>query len=177
LSIIAPAKTITVGIVAERSRGTGRWSDTLWRPVSAFTGAPDTPVWTKLSDDSERATFFVGTAEIELYRSEAGNYRENLLVEQPLLWVAMRSTSGDPPYSLVGATVDPAEGESWVALGADLVDSVVMPPAVEAVVADFVAEHYVEQPFLKRKRDRANPEGMARRAPEGHNRKPQDRSS
>jgi hypothetical protein len=172
LSIIAPAKTITVGIVAERSKATGPWSDYLWRPVSAFNGAPDTPAWTKLSDDGERAAFFIGTADIELYRSEAGNYRENLLVEQPLLWVALRSSAGDPPYMLGGVTVDPAEGESWVALGTDLVDSVAMPKTVEAMVADFVAEHYVAQPFDKRKRDRANPEGMARRVPEGHNRKP-----
>jgi hypothetical protein len=172
LSIIAPAKSITVGIVVERSKATGPWSDYLWRPVSALNGAPDTPAWSKLSDDGEHATFFVGTADIELYRSEAGNYRENLLVEQPLLWVALRSTASEPPYRLVGVTVDPAEGESWVALGTDLVDSVAMPKAVEAAVADFVAEHYVEQPFHKRNRDRANPEGMARRVPEGHNRKP-----
>jgi hypothetical protein len=172
LGIIAPGKTIAVGIVAERSKGGGPWSDYLWRSVSAFAGAPDTPAWTKLADDGERARFFVGTAEIELYRSEAGNYRENLLVEQPLLWVALRPTAGDPPYMLAGATADPAEGESWVALGTDLVDSVAMPKAVEAAVADFVAEHYVAQPFHKRQRDRANPEGMARRTPEGRNRKP-----
>ena len=172
MSIIAPGKTITVGIVAERSKGTGPWSDFLWRAVSAFNGAPDTPAWTKLSDDGERATFFIGTADIELYRSEAGNYRENLLVEQPLLWVALRSTAGDPPYVLAGATIDPAEGESWLALGTDLVDCVAMPKAVEAMVTDFVVEHYVAQPFRKRQRDSASPEGMARRAPEGHNRKP-----
>ena len=172
MSIIAPAKTITVGIVVERSKGAGPWTDYLWRPVSAFTGVPGAPAWTKLSDDGGRATFFVGTTDIELYRSEAGNYRENLLVEQPLLWVALRSTASDPPYALASATVDPAEGESWVALGTDLVDSVPMPGAVEAVVADFVSEHYVEQVFHKRKRDRADPEGMARRLPEGHNRKP-----
>jgi len=80
LSVIAPAKTITVGIVVERSKGAGPWTDYLWRPVSAFTGVPGAPAWTKLSDDGERATFFVGTTDIELYRSEAGNYRENLLV-------------------------------------------------------------------------------------------------
>ena len=171
MSIIAPAKTITVGIVAERSKATGRWTDYLWRAVSAFSGAPGAPNWTKLSDDRERATFFVGTADIELYRSEAGNYRENLLVEQPLLWVALRSTAGDPPYMLAGVTVDPAEGESWIALGTDLVDSVPMPGAVEAVVANFVSEHYIKQPFHKRKRDRADPEGMARRLPERLNRK------
>ena len=172
MSVIAPAKTITVGIVVERSKGAGPWTDYLWRPVSAFTGVPGAPAWTKLSDDGGRATFFVGTTDIELYRSEAGNYRENLLVEQPLLWVALRSTASDPPYALASATVDPAEGESWVAVGTDLVDSVPMPGAVEAVVADFVSEHYVEQVFHKRKRDRADPEGMARRLPEGHNRKP-----
>ena len=172
MSVIAPAKTITVGIVVERSKGAGPWTDYLWRPASAFTGVPGAPAWTKLSDDGGRATFFVGTTDIELYRSEAGNYRENLLVEQPLLWVALRSTASDPPYALASATVDPAEGESWVALGTDLVDSVSMPKVVEAVVADFVSEHYVEQVFHKRKRDRADPEGMARRLPEGHNRKP-----
>jgi hypothetical protein len=171
LSIIAPGKTVTVSILAERSKGAGPWSDYLWRTVSALNGAPDTPAWTKLSDDGDRATFFVGTANIELYRSEAGNYRENLLVEQPLLWVALRSTAADPPFVLAGATVDPAEGESWVALGTDLVDSIAMPKAVEAIVAEFVAEHYVAEPFRKRERDRADPEGMARHAPEGHNRK------
>src|SRR6516162_783007 len=170
--MVAPLKTIAVGVVVERSKGAGPWTDFLWRPVSAFSGVPQTPPWTKLSDNGERATFFVGAAEIELYRSEAGNYRHNLLVEQPLLWVALRPITGDPPYSLVGVTVDPAEGESWVALGTDLVDSVPMPRAVEAVVADFVSEHYVAQPFHKRKRDRANPDGMARRPPEDHNRKP-----
>src|SRR5215472_19369081 len=170
--MVEPLKRVAVGIVVERSKGAGPWSDFLWRPVTAVSGVPAPAAWTKLSDDGERAAFFVGTEEIELYRSEAGNYRENLLVEQPLLWVALRSTAGDPPYVLAGATVDPAEGESWVALGTDLVDSVAMPNAVEAMVADFVAEHYIAQPFRKRERDRADPQGMARRAPEGHNRKP-----
>jgi len=76
-----------VGVVVERSKSAGPWTDFLWRPITALGGAPDPPPWTKLSDDGERATFFVGTADIELYRSEAGNYRQNLLVEMPLLWV------------------------------------------------------------------------------------------
>jgi hypothetical protein len=165
LSIIAPLKTITVGIIVERSKSAGPWSDYLWRPIGAFSGAPATPAWTKLSDEDARITFFAGTAEIELYRSEAGNYRENLLVEQPLLWVALRSAAADPPFTVAGVTADPAEGESWAALGNDLVDSVPMPQAVEAMVADFVSEHYVEQKFHKRKRDRADPEAMAQRLP------------
>ena len=147
MSIIAPLKTIAVGIVVERSNAAGPWSEFLWRPLNALSGAADTPVWTKLSDDGERATFYAGAAEIELYRSEAANYRENLLVETPLLWAALRATESDPPYTLVGVTADPSEGEAWAGLGDDIVDTVAMPRAIEEVVAAFVSEHYVEGTF------------------------------
>ena len=163
MSVVAPQKTIAVGVVVERSKGTGLWTDFLWRPLSALSGVPGVPAWTKLSDNGERATFYAGAADIELYRSEAGNYRENLLVETPLLWIALRPAETDPPFSLAGVTADPAEGESWAGLDNDLVDTVPMPAAVEDVVAAFVSEHYVEQTFRKRQRDRADPEALARR--------------
>lgn len=163
MSIVAPLKTIAVGILVERSKSAGPWADFLWRPLTALAGVPDTPEWTKLSDDGERATFYAGASEIELYRSEAGNYRENLVVEIPLLWIALRPTGSDPPYTVAGVTADPAEGEAWASLDSDLVDTVAMPTAVESVVAGFVAEHYVEQTFRKRKRDSADPEALGRR--------------
>jgi hypothetical protein len=47
-----------------------------------------------------------------------------------------------------------------------------MPSAVEAIVAEFVSEHYVDQPFRKRTRDRAHPEALARRSPATDIRKP-----
>ena len=167
MSVVAPQATISVGIVVERSKGAGPWTDFLWRPLNALSGVPDTPAWTKLSDEGERVTFYAGAADVELYRSEAGNYRENLLVETPLLWVALRPIEADPPYTLAGVTADPAEGEAWAGIGNDIVDTVAMPAAVENVVAAFVSEHYVEQTFRKRKRDRADPEALARRAPAG----------
>lgn len=166
MNVIAPQKTIAVGIVVERSPGSGRWTDFLWRPISALSGVPDTPLWAKLADDGDRVTFYVGAADIELYRSEAGNYRANLATEAPLLWVALRPTEADPPYRLAGVTADPAEGEAWAGLGNDLVDTVAMPASVEALVANFVSEHYVEQRFRKRERERADPEAMARHTPE-----------
>jgi hypothetical protein len=172
LSAISPLATISVGIVVERCKGAGPWTDFLWRAVNVLTGVPDTPVWTKLSDDGERATFYVGAADIELYRSEASNYRENLLTETPLLWVALRPAEADPPYALAGVTADPAEGEAWAGIGNDVVETVPMPDAVEEVVAAFVSEHYVERAFSKRKRDRADPEALGRRAPASDDGKP-----
>jgi hypothetical protein len=38
-----------------------------------------------------------------------------------------------------------------------------MPESIEEAVAQFIAEHHVERTFSKRKRDRANPEALARR--------------
>jgi hypothetical protein len=40
-----------------------------------------------------------------------------------------------------------------------------MPPEIEARLAAFVEAHHVERPFIKRKRDRADPEALARRPP------------
>jgi hypothetical protein len=168
LNIVAPLATISVGIVVERCKGAGPWSDFLWRPVSVLTGVPATPPWTKLSDDGERATFYVGAAEIELFRSEASRYRENLMTEAPMLWVALSPTLADPPYLLAGVTADPAEGEGWAGIANDIVESIVMPEAIIETVRQFVSEHHVEETFRKRKRDRADPEALARRAQLDH---------
>jgi hypothetical protein len=163
MSVAPPLQTIAVGVVVERSKSASQWSDFLWRPVGVLTGAPATPPWTKLSDDGERTTFFAGTATIELHRTETTNYRGNLTNDEPLLWVVLRPSDGEMPYALLMVTADPAEGEAMTEAGNDLVETVPMPKAIQQAVADFVAEHHVEQTFAKRKRDRADPEALGRR--------------
>jgi len=167
LSIVAPLQAITVGVVVERTKGTSRWSEFLWRPVNVLVGAPETPPWTKLSDDGERATFFAGLGTIALYRSETAYYRSNLESGAPALWIALRPTGGEPPFSIAAVTADPAEGESLSEPATDLVEQVPMPAAIERLIAAFIAEHHVEQPFVKRQRDRADPEAFGRRMRRG----------
>ena len=91
----APLASMAVGVVVERTKGSTQWVDYLWRPVSVFAGVPDTPVWSKLEGDDERALFYVGTADIELHRTETANYRENLATGSPLLWVVLQPGSGE----------------------------------------------------------------------------------
>jgi hypothetical protein len=79
------------------------------------------------------------------------------------LWVVLRPSDGEPPYRLTLVTADPAEGEAVTLVGDDLVDSVPMPPTVQQIIGAFIAEHHVEHEFVKRERDRANPEALARR--------------
>ena len=159
----APLVSIPVGVVVERSKAMSKWADYIWRPVKVMEGQPDTAVWTKLSDSGDRATFYAGPALVGLYPSETSNYRDNLASGTPSLWVVLRETGAEPPYSLFMVTADPAEGEGMTAAGNDLVDMVPMPDAVREQVAAFVAEHHVEREFFKRKRDRANPEALGRR--------------
>jgi microcompartment protein CcmL/EutN len=86
-------------------------------------------------------------------------------LETPLVWIILRPVEGDPPYELASVTADPAEGEAMTETGTNLVEAVVMPKPMQETIAAFVAEHHVEQVFVKRKRDRANPEALARRGP------------
>lgn len=157
---------ITVGVVVERSDSASAWARDYWRPAAVLPGAPDTPPWTKLSDTGDRASFYAGSADVELYRTEVANYRENLESGAPLMWVLLRPVDGDPPYELGSVTADPAEGQAMSEAGANLVDAVPMPPAIQETIAAFVAEHHVRSaPFVKRDRDRADPEALARRGP------------
>jgi hypothetical protein len=164
MSVPAQA-TIAVGVVVERRKAQSPWSDFTWRPAAVRAGLPDAAPWTMLSQDEGGATFYAGTAEIALYRTETANYRDNLLSTTPGLWVALRTTGVEPPYEIFAVTADPSEGEALTESGNDLVDVVSMPQPVRAAIEAFVAEHHVERPFYKRKRDRADPEALARRAP------------
>jgi hypothetical protein len=149
MSAAPPLAVIPVGVVVERSKADSQWLDYHWLPSAVLTGIPDTPVWTKLSDDGERATFYAGAAEIELHRSETANY--------------LRRTESEPPYNVFAVLADPAEGEAMTEAGDDLVETVAMPEAVQEAVSAFVAEHHIEREFVKRKRDRANREALAKR--------------
>lgn len=157
--------SIPVGVVVERRRAKSEWIDFVWRPVTVLAGVPGTPPWTKLSGDEELATYYVGAAQVELYPSETGSYRDNLMSGTPQLWVALRPTEAEPPYDLILVTADPAEGEGYTQTGSDLVDPVPMPESIFDAVALFIQQHHVERVFFKRKRDRVDPEALAPRGP------------
>lgn len=160
-----PLKTIPVGVVVERRRAKSAWTETIWRPVAVLAGLPETGIWTLLSDDGDAATYYAGAAEIGLYRSESENYRQNLASGAPAIWVMLHETGGDPPYAVAAATADPAEGEGWTEPGQAIVETVPMPDSVGAEVVAFIAQYPPGPGFAKRRRDRADPQVLARRIP------------
>jgi hypothetical protein len=163
LSAARPHACIPVGVLVERRKAMSPWLDIVWRSVAVLSGLPDAAPWTVLAAAEDAVTFYVGAAEIELYRTEADHYRSNLASRAPSLWVALRPTGVEPPFDLFAVTADPTEGEAFTQAGGDLVDAVPMPAAVRQIVAAFIAEHFIEQPVYKRTRDCAGLEAPARR--------------
>ena len=165
MSPVVPLVRISVGVVVERRKANSPWIDVVWRPVAILDGVPDAEPWTPLATEGETVTFYAGTAEIELYRTETDNYRSNLASAAPSVWVALFATDGEPPYEIAAVTADPAEGEALTEPGQGIVEAVAMPASVRNAIASFITEYHVERVFEKRKRDRADPEALARHAP------------
>jgi len=164
--VMVPLLRIPVGIVVKRSKAHSPWCEFIWRPIAVLGGIPDVDPWTQLASEQGTVTFYAGAAEIELYRTEAENYRDNLVSAAPSVWVALLSTAGNPPYQIAAVTADPAEGEALTEPGQGIVEVVPMPDSVRDTIASFIAEHHVERTFVKRKRNRADPEALARRGPQ-----------
>jgi uncharacterized protein DUF3305 len=165
MSSVMPLMRISVGVVVERRKTNSPWTDVVWRPTAILGGLPDAEPWTVLATGAETTTFFAGVADIELYRTETDNYRSNLGSATPSVWVALYPTGGEPPYEIAAVTADPAEGEALTEPGQAIVEAVAMPMSVRDALASFIDEHHVERAFVKRKRDDADPEALARHGP------------
>jgi hypothetical protein len=126
-------------------------------------GEPDAAPWTLLEAQADRTTFYAGAGEVALYRSDTAYYRDNLATGEPMIWAVLRPSGSEPPFTVVAVTADPNEGEAFATVGTDLVEALPMPPSIRDSIEAFVAEHHVEHAFAKRKRDRADPEALARR--------------
>jgi hypothetical protein len=161
-----PIRHIPVGVVVERRKAISPWAEFLWHPVAVLAGLPDAAAWTPLANDADAVTYYAGPAEIALHGSEADNYRRNLISGTPTIWVMMHVTGGEPPCVIGGVTADPAEGEGWTEPGQAIVETVAMPQSVRDEIAGFVAQYPARPGFVKRQRDRADPEALARRRPQ-----------
>jgi hypothetical protein len=148
---------IPVGVIVERRKARSPWIDFLWRPVSVLVGTPAATPWTALNETPDATLFYAGAAEIELHRTETTYYRDNLTSNAPSLWVALRPVASEPPFEILTVTADPAEGEALTDAGNNVVEAVPMPAEIGETIRQFLAEHHVEKPFVKRRRTPAEP--------------------
>ncbi|WP_458757101.1 DUF3305 domain-containing protein [Afipia sp. TerB] len=163
-AVALPLLSIPVGVVVERRKAESEWGDFIWRAVGVLPGEPDSDAWTTLREQDGVTLFYGGTVSVDLYRSEIERYRENLASGAASIWVVMSPSEGQWPYTVIAATADPAEGESFTEAATNLVEPVPMPEIIRDAIDRFIAGHHVErEEFVKRERRRADPEALARR--------------
>lgn len=158
-------ETAEVGVIVERRALKNPWVDHAWVPVALLVGAPVAAPWTVLEQSAGLIRYYAGTIKIEFFGSDTTMYRENLRSQQPSLWVALRHSATPPGVVLHLVTADPADAEALTETGTDTIEALPMPVEIRQRLAAFVETHHVERPFIKRKRDRANPDAMARPRP------------
>ncbi len=158
---IPPDDRFTVGIIVAKRRLKGIWASHAWLPAAALPAVPAAAPWTRLSATEDEETFYAGAYEVTLHPAETSHYRDNLVSGRPSLWIALRQVGGED-YEVAAVTADPYEGEAMAEGIGEIVEAVPMPAEVQAWVAAFFETFHVERTFHKRKRDRADPEALAR---------------
>ncbi len=151
-----------VGVIVERRTLKGPWADFAWAPVAVLAGVPATQPWTILTATDDAIRYYAGSLELELFSTDTAMYRDNLATGAPKLWAVLAESDSEPGVALKSVTPDPSEGEALTEPGSVIVEQVSMPPEIAERIAAFVAAHHVEQQFFKRKRDRSDPEALAR---------------
>jgi hypothetical protein len=158
-----PQLHFEIGVVLSRRKLTGPWGGTAWRAVAVLAAAPPVAMGTRLGRLVDEETFYAGAVPLSFHSGETEFYRDNLVSGAPSVWLALRTTEDDVEVAL--ATVDPYEGEGMTEGHGDVIEAVPMPPEIATELAAFVAEHHVERPFFKRKRDKLDPRKMGYRRP------------
>lgn len=156
-----------ITVVVECRASKHPWQDEVWRPLGVLprTAGERGQVFASGEDWTH---FHGGSLDIELFRGETEGYRNNLSQETPFVYVVL--SRNEQPEGMAFepflATACPYEAEAYADGGDEIVEGVPMPPELVEWVRQFVAQHHVDRPFVKRKnrRDKAD---MGRLAPPG----------
>jgi hypothetical protein len=150
--------SMALGVVVERRELDNPWQRWAWKAVAVLPGAPPVEAWRELARAERSVRWHAATLPLELHRAETEAYRVNLAGRAPAIYVVLRKTpasertaGNDVAPFLV--TASPYEAEGYME-GEDLVEAAPMPEALIAWVRDFVERHHVDQPFVKRERQR-----------------------
>ncbi|MCK0168332.1 DUF3305 domain-containing protein [Jannaschia sp. S6380] len=142
--------TMPIGVLLRRSPGVTRWVAQVWTLAGIVPHAPPAD-WTPLRDDGTVAEFHAATLTLELHRKDTDSLIQNLTAQVPSVWVALRGAGRPEP---VKVTASPFEASFHEIDAEDRVEKVAMPAGMVEWVEAFVALHHVDEPFVKRRRDK-----------------------
>lgn len=142
-----------VGVVMQRRPGVTRWQKWAYAPIALMPGAGPAH-WKLLREDGDVSEFHIGTRTLTLWRTDAEAYRVGLAESVVCAYVVLQPSDDEWPYKVKLITANPHEAMQYADGGDDVVEKVPMPPALVAWVQEWTDLHFVEEPFVKRKRKR-----------------------
>ena len=145
-----------VGILIRRSPGVTRWVSEIWTLAGIIPRAGPAR-WQSVLRDGPVEEFHATTLMLQLHRKDTDSLIQNLTAQVPAVWVALQG-AGRPQTTHV--TASPFEASFHEFDAEDRVEKVAMPEGMIRWVEAFVALHHVDEPFVKRQRDRRS-EGPA----------------
>lgn len=157
LSVVYPkSQSLRVGVVMRRAPGVTRWAKWVWKAVAVLPGASDAD-WKELRSEGDVTEYHADTQDLVLYASDTEAYVHELGTRVPSVYVILRpeeESANSMPLSVLRVTASPYEAQDYADSGEEIVEKVAMPPALLAWVTAYVDQHHVEEPFVKRRRDK-----------------------
>lgn len=154
-------ETLDVGVIVERRKIDHPWQEWEWKPVGVFIGAVAQNDWAEVAAGEGWTHFHAATLPIELHRRETEAYVHNLETERPSVYVVMREDEDgetDHPFYVELVTASPYDAQDYLDSGEEIVERVAMPEPIIAWVEHFIAQHHVDEKFIKRRRDKVSME-------------------
>ena len=146
--------SLQVGVVIERRDAESEWIDHTWHAVGALPGAAEINEWVELGAGDSWVRYHAATLPLEVFVGETEGYKYNLSLEPPVVFIVLDPEPEDPDVAIEAnlLSVCPYEAQDYLDGSEVLVETVPMPPAIAAWLAEFVETHHVDKPFKKRKR-------------------------
>lgn len=152
-----PIATLPLGVVLRRTPGATRWAKWAWRASAVLPGAGPAD-WRELRREGDAVEYHAATETLELHRAETEGYMVSLAMKVPSVFVILTpDLDVDRGLKVHKVTASAYEAQMYQDGGDEIVEPVPMPPALHAFIQDFCARRHVEQPFVKRKRGKAEP--------------------
>lgn len=149
--------TIIVGVLAEKRKSVSRWAEDYWIPVAVTTVTGDLQEGDEMVRDESMTRYFMGTAEITCHAVETEAYVHNFNSRAPALYVVLRRNEDGThklPWYVHSVTASPYLAQDFEDSAEDIVERVVMPEEIRDAIMDFTDTYHVDEPFLKRRRDK-----------------------
>ncbi len=151
MSAIEKEITIPLGVVLQKRPGVTRWVKDVWQAVAVLPGAGPAD-WKVMRQEGDVVEYHAATLPMTLYRTDVEAYRVSLAMDPPTVFVILRK-DGDG-LSVHEVTASAYEAQDYTDSGEEIVEPVPMPPQLIAAVKAFSDAHFVDEPFIKRKRDK-----------------------